>query len=511
MHPLLQPIPEEQLITLNRRDAIVLLRGEQQIRLQMQEELERLEALKKELEDKIVKIDGRFVTIRNKLFGRSSEKSPPPAPKPSEGKKNPRRRRQGQKKSPSERYPNIPIVDKEVGFEKSPHCRTCGEEMASSSMSEVSEYLTVIPKQYMIIRQHRQKYRCPCCHGDIQTAPPVPRIKPGSTYSDEIILDAALSKFCDLIPMERYCAMAARQGVSDLPPNSLIAATHHLADFVAPAVEKVHQEVLALTVLHADETPHRMLEGDEKSRWYLWGFSGEHSAYFECHDTRSGDVAAALLQESRCEVLVSDVFSGYKKAVSKANEYRKSRGVALVETAYCNAHARRKFKEAEAVFPDKAALYVEVYRKIYKLESKDGDASEKLEVRRQTASLFKDMAIQASVDLGAISNQSLLAKALHYFLNNYDGLTLHLSNPDIPIDNNRQERVLRNPVIGRKTWYGTHSKRGARTTAMLFTLVESCKLCKVNPREYLPALVRTMHDGKPAFTPAQYRAPPPDI
>ena len=51
---------------------------------------------------------------------------------------------------------------------------------------------------------------------------------------------------------------------------------------------------------------------------------------------------------------------------------------------------------------------------------------------------------------------------MSYFLENYDGLTLFLKNPSLPIDNNQQERLLRNPVVGRKTWYGTHSKRGAQ-------------------------------------------------
>jgi hypothetical protein len=67
------------------------------------------------------------------------------------------------------------------------------------------------------------------------------------------------------------------------------------------------------------------------------------------------------------------------------------------------------------------------------------------------------------------------------------------------------ERALRNPVVGRKTWYGTHSKRGAKTAAILFTLVESCKLIGVNPREYFRELTRSILAGHPAFTPTQLK------
>ena len=63
------------------------------------------------------------------------------------------------------------------------------------------------------------------------TAPP--RIKPGSGYSDEMVIDVALSKYCDLVP-ERYTSIAGREGLKDLPPNSLIQQTHYLSDFVEP-------------------------------------------------------------------------------------------------------------------------------------------------------------------------------------------------------------------------------------------------------------------------------------
>jgi len=102
------------------------------------------------------------------------------------------------------------------------------------------------------------------------------------------------------------------------------------------------------------------------------------------------------------------------------------------------------------------------------------------------------------------SKFSSLIKAVNYFLKNFESLVRFTIDPDLPIDNNSQERQLRSPVIGRKTWYGTHSKRGAKTTAILFSIVQSCKLNKVNPREYLTSLTRDLHLGKSAYTPHQY-------
>ena len=57
----------------------------------------------------------------------------------------------------------------------------------------------------------------------------------------------------------------------------------------------------------------------------------------------------------------------------------------------------------------------------------------------------------------------------------------------------------------RKTWYGTHSEQGAETAAILFSIVETCKLNGVNPREYFPALIKDLLDGKKPYTPDDFK------
>jgi hypothetical protein len=94
---------------------------------------------------------------------------------------------------------------------------------------------------------------------------------------------------------------------------------------------------------------------------------------------------------------------------------------------------------------------------------------------------------------------------MNYFTVNYDGLTLCLDDAEVPLDNNSQERLLRSHVVGRKTWYGTHSERGAKTAAILFSIVETCKLNQVNPREYFENLVQDLLAGKNAYTPREFK------
>lgn len=505
-----KPLTDEQLESLSRKDLITIAKTEQMLR-------RFLEAYSTEMEEKLVQIQGNYYRIKAQLFSPGSEKSPKEKPekqRDSQGK-NADKPKACAPKSLTERYPEAPVIEKNIAAEKLPTCPCCGETMEDSGLTEDSEYLTGIPKQYIVIRQHRRKYRCRSCHGAIVTSPNLPRVVPGSSYSDELIIDATLSKYCDLIPMERYCEMAGRGVLSGLPPQSMIGGSFKLGEFMVPAYEKTRAEALGGGILNADETPHKMLEGDEKKGWFLWIFLGEKSCFFECHDTRSGDVASAVLKESNCEVLVSDVYSGYKKAVRETNEYRAANGKPPIAMAYCNSHARRGFKANEFEAPNEASFMLQQYKAIYHLNSlsKDKPLETVQELRSQMKPYFEAMKLSAEKWIDGFSSKSGISKALNYFLKNYEGLTYCLEHPRVPLDNNAAERAIRSPVVGRKTWYGTHSRAGALAAARHFRLVESCKMNGINPRAYYLDVVRRIHLERPVLTPrefAQSERGPPD-
>jgi transposase len=501
---LFKTVPVHRFSLLSKEEQIQLYDLQQKTIEKFADEITRLRALNNELEQKSFFVDEQLINIKNKLFGRSSEKEPSGENKKKAGLKN-----KGKKKKvqlPSQRYPDAPLIERDVTLDILPSCNCCGKEMEDSGMTANSEYLTTIPAQYIVILQKRHIYECGDCE-TLVTAPCPPRIKPGGSYSDEMIIDLATSKYCDLIPLERYSAIAGREGLDDLPPHSLIEQTHYLADFVEDGYNKLRDELSKEKVLHADETPHKMLEGSKKKNWYLWGFSSQTASYFEIHNTRSGDVASDFLKNSKCEYLMSDVFSGYAKAVRTINDERKKLEIPLIQNIYCNAHARRYLKKAKENFQDESKFFIDLYKKIYRLENiaKERPPNRVLRVRRLMAPLFEKMKNYAITNIAAYSSKSSIAEAMSYFLKNYKALTMFIENKDLPIDNNLQESLLRNPVIGRKTWYGTHSKRGAKTAAILFSLIESCKLNKVNPREYFKKLVSTLHFGKDPFTPREFK------
>jgi transposase len=495
---LFKPIPHDKYDTLSRADLKILIEGQEDLIQQLRKLNDSLLKEVKASKEQAVQVQEQLLVLKSKFFGRSSEKAPSDKLKQSHYESQKDVPAKARVQLPSLRYPNVPLIERDIELSDIPNCNCCNQKLSDSGMTEDSERLTVIPKKFIIERLKRHIYRCDGCHSELITAPSLPRVKEGSSYGDELMIDVAVAKYDYLLPIQRYVRMAEDLGVDGIPPQSLIETTHYLADFLEPLYEGIKTEVQAAEVLHADETPHRMLEGDKKKNWYLWGFSTKKSSYFELHSTRSGDVASGFLLQSKCTHLMSDVFSGYKKAVTDANAVRTQ----SIEQLYCNAHARRKFKEAEDSFATDSAFFVKNYERIYFLNGLDQSRSHEVQVEMQ--GIFNQMRDHGLEIIVQYPEKSSIGKALGYFLKNFNELTKFAKSSTLPIDNNSQERQMRNPVIGRKTWYGTHSKRGAKTAAILFSIIESCKLNGINSNEYIEAQVKRIHSKLPIITPALY-------
>ena len=123
------------------------------------------------------------------------------------------------------------------------------------------------------------------------------------------------------------------------------------------------------------------------------------------------------------------------------------------------------------------------------LASKDGRA----EVLRLRAAARREhsIAIVDAIHAWAFQQRALpessLGKAIAYMVGLWPGLTRFLGDARIPLDNNATERGLRGMVVGRKNHYGSRSQRGTEVAALFYSLIESAKLCGVNPKTYLLA------------------------
>ncbi len=441
----------------------------------------------------MVAIADQMVILKKSVFGKSSEKRPSRqdiAAKSTKG-------RNPFQLLPSLRYPDLPLIEKELEAATPPSCKLCSHELTKMNVTENSEYITLVEKVYRVERVCRHKYRCGKCHGDIYTVPPLPRIKSGASMSDEVAIDIAVSKYADHLPVERYAKQMERLGMKDVNRQTLIEQTHFLADYLEPVYQNIKAEVESAKVIHADETPWKMLE-EEKS-WQLWGFFTPTSCYYSAEDTRAAKVAGDFLKNCKAEYLGSDAYSGYERATAGTR----------VKNFFCNAHARRKFVEAELSYPE-ATPMVNFYAELYAIEREITNLKpEEKKIHRQERSKPILDKIKLYIESLSPLPQSSIGKAKSYLQSHWRELTRFVEDGRLPIDNNLAERGLRGPVLGRKNFYGNHSRRGAKTTSVLYSIVESCKLNKINPQKYLKDVVQDLHAKRAPRTPAQYAKPIP--
>ena len=77
-------------------------------------------------------------------------------------------------------------------------------------------------------------------------------------------------------------------------------------------------------------------------------------------------------------------------------------------------------------------------------------------------------------------------------------------SPRIPLDNNYGERLIRNPAVGRKNYYGSGSEWSGRLAVMMFSIFATLTLWKINPRKWLSWYFESCaaSDGKVPNNPA---------
>jgi len=150
----------------------------------------------------------------------------------------------------------------------------------------------------------------------------------------------------------------------------------------------------------------------------------------------------------------------------------------------CWVHARRKFDEAVSSRPAEATEVMARIAQLYKLEKEcyDMEAEDRCRVRQEQARPVIDGIFTRLEELRSATLPSEpLRKAINYALNQREALYRYLDDGRLKPDNNTAENAIRPLALGRKNWLFTGSERGARATALYYSLIQSCKACEVNP------------------------------
>ena len=260
-------------------------------------------------------------------------------------------------------------------------------------------------------------------------------------------------------------------------------------------------------LIHADETPWRMLKKGSK-KWWAWTFSNYDSVYICIDPSRGHQVPLKVLEGSK-GLLVVDAHGAYKKLVTLHPDLKLS---------LCWSHARRKFIEAEAAYPQ-ASEAIALMRKLFAIEAKLPDfrfieaktqresALEEIRTTRNRESRPLAETLQAWMREQSCLPKSKLGIAIRYALSNWQGLSVFLDEPRAPMTNNQAERSIRPAVIGRKNHYGSKSRRGTEVAALFYSLIGTCRMLKIDPSAYLLAAATCAIETPGAvLLPHEYRA-----
>ncbi len=361
----------------------------------------------------------------------------------------------------------------------------------------VSEQLDIVPATVRVLRHIRGKYRCPCCSGHLRTAPMTPQPIPKSQASAGLLAYVATAKFVDGLPLYRQHAQLARIGL-EVSRTTLAMWMVRLGELVQPLINVLRDEMLARPYLLMDETTMQVLKEPGKapeSKPYLWAQMAPQAeapiVLFDYDPTRAAEVPRRLL-EGFAGTLHTDGYAGYDAVVREQGLLR----------VYCWAHARRRFvdvlkslglnpKQLPAKPPPKArrALKaIQFIKTLYAIETRirGKPPDERLRVR-QADSVPVLAKLRAWLDQmrPKIVPSSALGEALAYLDNHWDGLVRYCDDGRCGMDTNPVENAIRPFCRGRRGWLFADTVAGAKSSANLYSLIETAKANDIEPYAYL--------------------------
>lgn len=459
--------------------------------------------------------------------------------------------------------PFLPTEDELYELNKNElECPLCELELHPlKDMYEISIEIDIIEPKVVLRRLLQQKYGCKnrCT---IITAPGPAKLGHGSLYSPDFGLEIAAAKYLDNTPLERQVRRFERLGLM-IDSQTLFDQLYLVFEYVSPTVEAIYNNLMCQDLLHADETPWPMLEGPMEGRWTLWTLVCDHGAFFSGSSTRSAVVADVLLGGYEGTV-VCDAASMYPALAEHGGKTAKVDMFEMfmpsgemtthfvrefkwviphIVLAYCWAHVLRRFRDCAKDFPRLTKEPLTLIRKLYAAEeeaerlarARAGPNPDDVEFETHLLSARRELREAVSrpvleqlrgwLETPRVLPSTRLGEAIDYTLHNWKGLTVFLDDPAVVLDNNIAERTLRQAVVGRKVYYGSHSSRGIQVACAFYTLFESARLNGLEPVEYLrrvlyaalakPGTVtlpwdvaRLKKEGAPALTPADRpRAP----
>ena len=384
-----------------------------------------------------------------------------------------------------------------------PCCRNRMHRMGET----VSEQLHIEVKA-TVLQHVRAKYACRHCDRTGLTTPivmaPMPaQPLPGSVATPSTLALVLANKYVDGTPLYRLAQALARANVSisrGALGNWVIrsAALHLLRVY-----EALKQKLRSQPLVHGDETWVQVLKEDGRdaqAKSFMWAYrSGQDSeqpvVLFDYQPGRGQEHPQAFLGDYR-GLLMSDGYDAWRTLDGATH-------------LGCMAHARRKFTDALKARkkpggpPLQALKFFETLYEVERLALQtpgEGETRADYTLRlRQQHSLPVLVAFKKWLDDQApkVLPESLTGKAISYARNQWEYLTRYVHDGLAPIDNNVLERDIRPFVTGRKSWLFSDTVAGANASAIIYSLVLTCRACGIEPYAWLRHILTELPQRPP--------------
>ena len=319
----------------------------------------------------------------------------------------------------------------------------------------------------------------------------------GSLVSPSLAAAVINGKYVNAVPLYRLEQEFQRYGLQITRQNMANWCIRLGEEYLSVLYDYLHKELYSYHVIQADETPVLVNHDGRKagSKSWMWVYRSGHLyqnrqiVLYEYQQTRNTSHPREFLK-GYDGICVTDGYQVYHTLEKELEE---------LTIAGCWVHCRRRFDEALKLIPkscqkeSNAFLLMKQIQAIYREEGKLKDLSsdERLKQRQVVIRPLVD-AFFAYLKTIKVSKKDKFGDAVGYALNQEKYLRVFLTDGDVPIDNNASERAIRGFCIGKKNWQMIDTINGAKTSAIIYSIVETAKANNLKPFNYVQYLLEEL-------------------
>ena len=316
----------------------------------------------------------------------------------------------------------------------------------------------------------------------------------GSLVSPSLGAAIINGKYVNAVPLYRLEQEFQRYGLQITRQNMANWCIRLAEEYLSILYDYLHEELYFYHVIQADETPLLVNHDGRKagSKSWMWVYRSGHLyqdrqiVLYEYQQTRNASHPREFLK-GYDGICVTDGYQVYHTLEKELEE---------LTIAGCWVHCRRRFDEALKLIPkpsqkeSNAFLLMKQIQAIYREEGKLNDLSsdERLKQRQAVIKPLVD-AFFAYLKTINVSKKDKFGDAVRYARNQEKYLRVFLTDGDVPIDNNASERAIRGFCIGKKNWQMIDTIHGAKSSAIIYSIVETAKANNLKPFDYVQHLL----------------------